>query len=405
MNKEIEDILLQEIEGGYCSVPKMDRIRKAAAAIDRYLSAQPAKGLRERLDERIKTLEQKYAEKGFEEDYGNIMDRGGIFYLKQVREWLDEEISAPAAEARKEPSWNDKAMDLLKELVGELDRYDSRRLKFQQILQEIPAPSPLEAPSKEEAETKLAEYESVLKDIASGDLNSSRPQLLAQAVVDKYVESKGRKYLFYLDGLKYYTDSDVVTEEFLRSQLPLSKAKYSIYLEGEGDDRDQLLTERDSIIVSFPLPRTFYAVPAAMFSAPDSPSMLGEKEAAKFENVTSIYPAGVNITSGEYYPPADLMEWIKDNANDFCRLPETKPDIVITSNKHSLAGLFAWHDGAKAMYNKLLTEKYGDLLSAANAKIASLEKERDDYRQALEEYAGTEMSGIAERVLAKYPPK
>jgi hypothetical protein len=137
---------------------------------------------------------------------------------------------------------------------------------------------------------------------------------------------------------------------------------------------------------------------------PDSPSMLGEKEAAKFENVTSIYPAGVNITSGEYYPPADLMKWIKDNAKDFCRLPETKPDIVITSNKHSLAGLFAWHDGAKAMYNKLLTEKYGDLLSAANAKIASLEKERDDYQKALEEYAGTKMEGIAKRVLAKYPP-
>jgi hypothetical protein len=72
MSKEIEDILLQEIEGGYCSVPKMDKIKKVAAA------------------------------------------------------------------------------DLLKELVGELDRYDSRRLKFQQILQEIPAPSPLEALSKEE---------------------------------------------------------------------------------------------------------------------------------------------------------------------------------------------------------------------------------------------------------------
>jgi hypothetical protein len=52
MSKKIEDILLQEIHGGFCNVPKMDAIKKAASAIEKYIAAQPANAV-EWLDEEI----------------------------------------------------------------------------------------------------------------------------------------------------------------------------------------------------------------------------------------------------------------------------------------------------------------------------------------------------------------
>jgi hypothetical protein len=43
-SKEIEDILLKEIHGGSCSVPKWEKIQKAAAAILHHLHPSPSPG-------------------------------------------------------------------------------------------------------------------------------------------------------------------------------------------------------------------------------------------------------------------------------------------------------------------------------------------------------------------------
>jgi hypothetical protein len=121
MNKEIEDILLQEIEGGYCSVPKMDKIKKAAAAIDRHLQLSS-------LTPDMTILEAF--------NRANILDYPDAFSLYR-KGWEDA-----GAQPAKGLGWNDEALGLLKELVGELDRYDSRRLKFQQICRKSPLHPP-----------------------------------------------------------------------------------------------------------------------------------------------------------------------------------------------------------------------------------------------------------------------
>src|ERR1043165_8302608 len=89
-------------EEGEMHTAKCVWARAIAIAAYRELSQKAAMGMRERLQERITTLEQKYAAKGFEENYGDIMTRGGIVYLKQVLAWLDETPSIPSKPIQEE---------------------------------------------------------------------------------------------------------------------------------------------------------------------------------------------------------------------------------------------------------------------------------------------------------------
>jgi uncharacterized protein YihD (DUF1040 family) len=65
-----------------------------------------------------------------------------------------------------------------------------------------------------------------------------------------------------------------------------------------------------------------------------------------------------NPTPGSEMPiPEEIRKWIKDNAKEFCRLPESPPDVTISSREYSLQGLLGWHNGAEAMYRHLSRSK------------------------------------------------
>jgi hypothetical protein len=93
--------------------------------------------------------------------------------------------------------------------------------------------------------------------------------------------------------------------------------------------------------------------------------------------------------------PEEIKEWIERQDRDY------------PGSGHAIG----WKKGARAMYHKdqEVIQMYVDVaadrqsfIDKQTKEIEALKKERDDYRDALEEYATLESSYIADLVLAKY---
>lgn len=117
---------------------------------------------------------------------------------------------------------------------------------------------------------------------------------------------------------------------------------------------------------------------ASPFSIPQPPTPT-EPVSSKMEHT---------LPKGEI--PEEIMEWIRYTAKELCELPTTKPDIIISHEKYSLAALICCHEMAIAMYRKMHPEierGLATIVRRANEmidqrkQIAILTSERDTARQ------------------------
>jgi len=89
--REIEDILLKEIHGGSCSVPKWEKIQKAAAAILRHLHSSPSSsGWIKTNDRSPESREQVLA---FDRIWKRIVEQSWEEYTTHDKEWFHARFS------------------------------------------------------------------------------------------------------------------------------------------------------------------------------------------------------------------------------------------------------------------------------------------------------------------------
>jgi hypothetical protein len=72
------------------------------------------------------------------------------------------------------------------------------------------------------------------------------------------------KYHYFLDGTKYETETSSLNGSDVRAKLPPEKAGYAIFLESQGNEPDQSVSDGDSFSLE-KKPLRFYSVPPANF--------------------------------------------------------------------------------------------------------------------------------------------
>ncbi len=73
------------------------------------------------------------------------------------------------------------------------------------------------------------------------------------------------EYFYFVDGDKYESQDANTTGAIIKSKLPEAKRGYALYLEGHGNQPDQLINDDTSIDLKGDPPKRFYTVPPASF--------------------------------------------------------------------------------------------------------------------------------------------
>jgi hypothetical protein len=75
---------------------------------------------------------------------------------------------------------------------------------------------------------------------------------------------KDHKYNYFVDGQKFETEDSSITGALIKLKLPEAKRSYALYLEGHGNDPDELIS--DDITVDLDKgAKHFHTVPPASF--------------------------------------------------------------------------------------------------------------------------------------------
>jgi len=77
-------------------------------------------------------------------------------------------------------------------------------------------------------------------------------------------QSKGRKYHYFVDSEKFDVDEPTVTGALIKLKLPETKRSYDLYLEGQGNDPNELITDDRTISLEKGT-KHFTTVPPATF--------------------------------------------------------------------------------------------------------------------------------------------
>ena len=79
-------------------------------------------------------------------------------------------------------------------------------------------------------------------------------------------EKKEDKYFYFVDNVKYETESSALTGAQIKAQIPNFNSTYALYLELPGDEPDQLITDTTTVTLEKEKgPKRFYTVPPATF--------------------------------------------------------------------------------------------------------------------------------------------
>lgn len=74
------------------------------------------------------------------------------------------------------------------------------------------------------------------------------------------------KYFFFVDNTKYQTTKSTLTGAEIKAMITDFNPNYSLYLEGPGDEPDELVQDSTSISLDAEgAPKRFYTVPPANF--------------------------------------------------------------------------------------------------------------------------------------------
>ncbi len=77
---------------------------------------------------------------------------------------------------------------------------------------------------------------------------------------------KHEKFFYFVDNVRYETDNSTLTGAQIKARIPNFDASYALYLEGPGDQPDQLIADDTSVSLEKEKgPRRFYTVPPATF--------------------------------------------------------------------------------------------------------------------------------------------
>ena len=74
------------------------------------------------------------------------------------------------------------------------------------------------------------------------------------------------EYSYFVDGVRYTTENSAVTGQYIISHIPNFEPGYSLYLEGHGDQSDELITESTTVDLRDG-EKHFYTMPPASFGA------------------------------------------------------------------------------------------------------------------------------------------
>jgi hypothetical protein len=77
-------------------------------------------------------------------------------------------------------------------------------------------------------------------------------------------ENPNKKHHYFVDNDKFDTDDSTTTGALIKIRLPETKRSYSLYLEGHGNDPDQLVNDDTSVSLDKGT-KHFYTVPPASF--------------------------------------------------------------------------------------------------------------------------------------------
>lgn len=79
-------------------------------------------------------------------------------------------------------------------------------------------------------------------------------------------EQKDEKYFYFVDNIKYDTESATLTGDQIKARIANFDRSYALYLESHGDDPDQLITDTTTVTLEKEKgPKRFYTVPPATF--------------------------------------------------------------------------------------------------------------------------------------------
>ena len=79
-------------------------------------------------------------------------------------------------------------------------------------------------------------------------------------------EKKDEKYFYFVDNVKYETESSALTGDQIKARIPNFDRQYQLYLESHGDDPDQLIVDTTTVTLEKEKgPKRFYTVPPATF--------------------------------------------------------------------------------------------------------------------------------------------
>lgn len=83
---------------------------------------------------------------------------------------------------------------------------------------------------------------------------------------DDKPDTPKEKYFYFVDAEKFESDDEFITGAIIRSRLSEAKRGYALYLEGHGNDPDELIKDDASISLEKDKgPKRFYTVPPASF--------------------------------------------------------------------------------------------------------------------------------------------
>jgi hypothetical protein len=82
--------------------------------------------------------------------------------------------------------------------------------------------------------------------------------------MNEHGKHDSKKYHYFVDGTKYETELSNVTGAYIKSLLLNFDPSYSLFLEGQGNDPDELINETNTISLDRGT-KHFYTVPPATF--------------------------------------------------------------------------------------------------------------------------------------------
>jgi len=75
-----------------------------------------------------------------------------------------------------------------------------------------------------------------------------------------------KDFFFFVDNVKYETEKSTLTGAEIKAMITGFDPSYQLFLEGPGDDPDELITDSKSVSLEKEKgPRRFYTVPPANF--------------------------------------------------------------------------------------------------------------------------------------------